>query len=601
MQLFAVSFDVPSVRPGELCDALREAGRWFPRFAESAPWSATSASGDVVVATMHHPEDLLGPRAYRAEAGSLVAAYDGMPVHRDGRWAAHDAAELLAHWDELPEVAEGQFTALRADLERDEVALLTDAFGIAPLYHVELQGGHVVANSVEVLRRVTGASAPSPLGVSSFVCTGWTAGDATLLAGIHALPGGHEYRLTRAGLVRRPYLTPATLAAHARSGVRVSTDEIVTDMVRLTSAAAATGLPIRCGLTEGRDTRVLLALLQAAGAPDVTYYTSGGEGDADVDGAREIAAGLGLRHVLLPLEVPDDVMDWSTLAKTFVSQTDGLSSLLQIGDYNDQVAAPAQLGLKTPGLGGELGRGGVRLTPYATNVLIVNRSQRAQRQLLLERAREHRSLWTRDAIAEYGEFIDRFIHERRAEGWKVRELSEAHYAFDRVTRWGSTSLRRTAGTDDVFSPYCSRSFATYCLSLTPGERYVEAPHYRILSALSPRLRDFPVGKPWKPQDPRIAPALATSDVARKVVGRLKRRSAGPGAAPVLEPYPMRWFRAHAAEHREICLATEDSPLWAYIDRSQLEAAFRAGAPGPLREGLVRATTLAWYFHGRHLR
>ena len=434
---------------------------------------------------MHHPDDLLGARTYRAQSGSVVAAYDGLPVHRDGQWPAHDAAVLLAHWDELSEVAEGQFTALRVDLERDEVALLTDAFGIAPLYHVDLQGGHLVANSVEVLRRLTGARAPSPLGVSSFLCTGWTAGDATLLAGIHALPGGHEYRLTRAGIVRRPYLTPATLATHARSGRRISTDEIVTDMVKLTAAAAATGLPIRCGLTEGRDTRVLLALLQAADAADVTYYTSGGEGDADVAGAREIAAGLGLRHELLPLEIPDDAMDWSTLTKTFVGQTDGLSSLLQIGDYNDQVAAPARIGLKTPGLGGELGRGGVRLTPYATNVLLVNRSLRVQRALLLERAREHRSLWTREAVAEYGAFIDRFIEERRAEGWKVRELSEAHYAFDRVTRWGSTSLRRTAGTDDVFSPYTSRSFAAYCFSLTPGERYVEAPHYRILSALAP--------------------------------------------------------------------------------------------------------------------
>ena len=61
---------------------------------------------------------------------------------------------------------------------------------------------------------------------------------------------------------------------------------------------------------------------------------------------------------------------------------------------------------------------------------------------------------------------------------------------------------------------------------------------------------------------------------------------------------MRWFSAHAAEHREVCLGTADSPLWAYVDRSALEAAFRADTPGRMREGLIRVATLAWYFHGR---
>jgi hypothetical protein len=161
---------------------------------------------------------------------------------------------------------------------------------------------------------------------------GWPAGDTTLLAQVRVLPGGHEYRLARSGVTGLPYLTPATVAAHARSGRRISTDEIVTEMIELTSALVSSGVSVSCGLTAGRDTRVQLALLLAAGADDVRYYTGGRDGDGDVEGARLIARELGLRHEVRPLETLDEAVDWVTLTKMLVSQTDGLSSLIQIGD-----------------------------------------------------------------------------------------------------------------------------------------------------------------------------------------------------------------------------------------------------------------------------
>ena len=145
---------------------------------------------------MHHPDDLLGPRKYRARADDIVVGFDGLPVHRSGAWHGHDAEVLLAHWDELPEVAEGQFTAFRIDLEHDEVAFVTDTLGISPLYCVTHDGGYIVGNSVEALRLVTGADSPSPLGVGAFACLGWAVGNTTLLARIRALAGGHEYRLS---------------------------------------------------------------------------------------------------------------------------------------------------------------------------------------------------------------------------------------------------------------------------------------------------------------------------------------------------------------------------------------------------------------------
>src|SRR5439155_27304594 len=138
---------VPSVDEPSLTEALRAAGSAFPRFAEGTHWSVESDSGNVRVVGLHHPDDMVGPRSYRARAGDVVVAFDGWPVHRSGAWAGHDAAALLEHWSELPEVAEGQFSALRVDLASDEVSFFTDAFGISPLYCVSRDGGYLVANS----------------------------------------------------------------------------------------------------------------------------------------------------------------------------------------------------------------------------------------------------------------------------------------------------------------------------------------------------------------------------------------------------------------------------------------------------------------------
>jgi hypothetical protein len=167
-------------------------------------------------------------------------------------------------------------------------------------------------------------------------------------------------------------------------------------------------------------------------------------------------------------------------------------------------------------------------------------------------------------------------------------------------------VRRTAATDDFFTPYCSRAFVNYCFSLRPEERYVEASHYRILSALSPKLRDLPFAKPWKPQLPGRVPLQASHDLAVELISRAPKfnplRRSGPPAPPPPR-YWTRWFAAHYRDHMELCLSLPSSPLWGWLDRPAVERGFRAQGDERARvaEGLIRVATLFWYFHGRHLR
>jgi hypothetical protein len=599
MQLFCVSYRIPGLDERSLGDAVRGAGRAFPQLEQGERWAATSVSGEVVIAALHHPRDLVGPRSYRARAGDHVALFDGWPVHRSGRWPGHDASNLLANWSELTEVLEGQFTCLRVDLAADEITAVTDAFGISPLYHASHSGGQLLSNSVEAIRLATALADPSPLGVASLAALGWPSGNSTLLAGVEALAGGASYTLGSDGLSGRPYFTAAGLAADARAGRPAPTEAIARELTLLTSSAVAGGVRADCGITAGRDTRLVLALLLAAGANgEVHYFTGGNEGDGDVAGARKVASAAGLRHELRSVAVLDEG-DPRDLVKVFVSQTDGLSSLIQIGDLHEQLIPLRPVGVKLTGLGGEIGRCAVRTGPFAATVPPFIFSAHLQQKLILERARRSRRLLTPDARSLLAEHVRGFVDQRLAEGWERRELGETHYAFDRITRWGSTGVRRLAATDDLFSPYCSRAYARYCFSLTPEERYLEAAHYRLLTALSPMLRDLEFEKPWRRQDARHVRVRASSELVRAVLRRGGRHRSHAHAAA--KPYWVTWFDSNLDAHRDLCLSVSDSPLWSVLDRAGVESAFSAadGERARVREALARVLTLFWYFHGRH--
>jgi hypothetical protein len=247
---------------------------------------------------------------------------------------------------------------------------------------------------------------------------------------------------------------------------------------------------------------------------------------------------------------------------------------------------------------------------FSANAPIVTRSARVQERLLLAWLSSFGGLITPAALAEVATYLRGFVSVRQEEGWRPREVSEAFYAFDRVSRWGSTAVRRTASTDDLFTPFCSQGFVRYCVRLSSGERYNESGHYRLLSILSPTLRDFSFANPWKPQRRRLAPLAAGVGGARLGARRGRARlPAGPRAGSSSQPANLvpsrvpapayRWLESHLDEHREACLSQRDSPLWAYVNRDALERAFGADARAraPLAEGLLRILTMFWYFHG----
>ncbi len=572
MQLFAVARRWPGLDESGVVEALRGAAAAFPELDERTLEQGSSADGRLAFAAIAHPPDRTGPRRYFARRGDQVVMYDGLPL------PVYDAAELLDRWDELE--LEGVFNAVKLDLAAGEAELRLDVFGMAKLFRARRGDGFVLSNSLDAIRLMTGASELDPLGVASMLGFGWVAGGRTLLRDVEVVEGP---------------VTPRSVVPRESASVLTAADvaESLTGLAR----ATADVVPLTAGLTAGRDTRVVLALALAAGL-DVDYYTSGHATDTDVAIARDLAETFALRHRLVTPQVP---ADWLAATSAFSSQTDGLASFWIVADWVEHQHMSGPVGLQLWGPGGEIGRAGnIGLSiPFGATTPGLRSSVEVQRRILHRKVAGFGGLFTPEAVATTRAYLDRFIADRLEEGWRPREVSEAYYGFERVRYWASAGVRRTSVATDLWSPFVSRDFIRYCMSLTPQERSVEAPHWRILGALDERLRDHRFEYPWRPQRPHLASAMVGRDVAHVAVrAALGRGGGGEGGPP---PFGSDWLEAGTPELRTLVDSIPNADVWRFVDRARLQEllAGPAAARAASAEGICRALTVLWWLHGRH--
>ncbi|MBV8942441.1 MAG: hypothetical protein JO240_11970 [Solirubrobacterales bacterium] len=425
-----------------------------------------------------------------------------------------------------------------------------------------------------------------PLAFASFVGLGWAVERRTFFGGVTALAGGSRHRLTAHGLRSHQHFGASSVASR-RS--RASIEELRAGLLAVTSAATEAGGPVRCALTAGHDTRVMAALLRVAKIP-VCYYTSSDSWRTDIVIGRELAERFGLAH-----EITDSMslLDGGLAATSYVRETDGLSSLVQLVDYVEQEQPVDELPITFWGVGGEIGRAGTgTITKIAPNLPVVSRFSHTQRRLLSLKL-DDQGLLTEEGRKLVIGFIDRYIDERLHEGWPVRELAEAFYAFERISTWASAGPRRAAKTSDIFNPFSTRTFINYCFALKPSERYVEAPHHRLLMALDPEFAGHRFEFPFLPQRPWLAGVLATRQLWRAIRSGPRRGASVPGAHE--EPlFLNRWLATHSDFLRTL-VDEAPPPISQLIDRERAIKLLAASSAeqADCRDALLRLATPLW--------
>lgn len=519
MHLYAIAVNAPTLSQERLGAELDVVGKSFALDPATA-WSACSHGGAITAVGVHHAPERCGPRRYLTRDATQATWFDGLPVERSDRFRGCDAEALGANWSTLESCLEGQFNAVRLDFPGERAEVLLDTLGLVQVFVARDGDGWLISNSANLIASTLELRAPDPLGVSSFLGLGWAADDRTLTSGVRILCGGARHCFSSDGHVTRRHFGPQTIPQ--RDGEHFEAGDVADSLTSLTASAVRDMDRVGCALTAGRDTRMLAALLRATGE-DALYFTGGTAEHPDVVIACEIAQGLGLRHEVVCHDPNGASRDWTDAAIQFVRQNDGLVSLKQIGDYIDLSVERPPLGVKLGGVGGEIGRCGTgQLTAIATNVPFLRASVRAQRKLLAMKARNDGGLMTADSTQELGRYLDVFREQRLGEGWRPQELQEAFYTFERVGRWGASG-RRMAGTDDAFLPLCSRAFIDYCFSLAAAERYIEAPHYRLLSDSHPRCATIASSRRCCRNDPGWRRCTPAASSAMPSVNACKRR------------------------------------------------------------------------------
>jgi asparagine synthase (glutamine-hydrolysing) len=590
MHVFAVAVDIPDLTPERLSAALAHGAREF-RLDLSTSWNTKSRTGKILAAGVHHGK-AGRPRRYLASTSGMVTLFDGLPVDPDGQHAAYDAYVLAAGWDSWADRLEGQFAAAQIDLESEHAEIRLDSFGLVPVFVARKNGGALASTSIRVIQSLLGLEAPDAIGVSALMGTGSIL-DRTLVEGIVPLEGGAVHRLGGGLIATRSIFGPDSIAKGP--GKTLSVSELATQMTRLTVSATRDVEPVQCPITAGRDSRVLVALLLAGGV-NADFYTAGRSGDPDVDISVDLARCFGLPHRVIVPGGRETPIDGVEAAARYIEQNEGLSTLLQLVDYIELIDTSPQIGLKLWGAGGEVGRCG-GLAVAIANLPVAGRFPGLQRWALGKSFTGHGlDYMTHRGVALLNGHLDRFFEERSNEGWMTKELTESLFAFA-GPGWGQGDPRRAAGVDDLFSPFRSRLFTEYCLALTPAERYVEAPHHRLLTQLSPMLREFPYEFPFPEPRPTLASGKAMREICLLVQRRFglvsRAKTAGGG-----EWFMPAWIEDNIDVLRDL-FEPADSPLWEWIARERIMPLVRGCAQdrAPHVASLLRAATIFWLFSG----
>jgi asparagine synthetase B (glutamine-hydrolysing) len=228
---------------------------------------------------------------------------------------------------------------------------------VDPVYVAELPGAVIVSD-----RATWAAAAADRLGdhdpdlICALLNPGFPLAATTPFRGVRALDAATALRAA-AGALSSGAVHDADTASpspweHFRNvGHAVAVASALTDAV---APLRGIGSPVELSLTGGKDSRLVAAVLVAAGIP-VRAKTYGFADHPDVVVATEIARRLGIEHVVTEPAAPGQQTDLATRLRATVLVADGMLSAFENVGRPDPVPS---LAVTAGGHGGELLRGG---------------------------------------------------------------------------------------------------------------------------------------------------------------------------------------------------------------------------------------------------
>jgi len=238
--------------------------------------------------------------ASAATAGSWVVVAGSTHGGRDGT-----AVE--------PALLDGQFALVAYDEPTQTLSVVSDPFGMFPLFRASTPNAHYFSTSALALAKHIGAP-PDVLGLFTFLRTGYHFGTRTNWTGIERFDPAERVILSPGGARVERYWRPepdeSISSLDLREAARLCTETCVE-----TFASYVNERDPWADLTGGYDSRLLTLALTRAGV-EIQTNTVGAEWTEDVRIAEEVAAAAGLPWRMIPAltEAGGDTADLIGLA-----------------------------------------------------------------------------------------------------------------------------------------------------------------------------------------------------------------------------------------------------------------------------------------------
>jgi len=319
---------------------------------------------------------------------------------------------------------------------------------------------------------------------------GFPVGGVTPFIGIHALDGGISAEVRACKLVLAPG------PSGKDGGPAEGPAQVADALVAAVSPLRALTEPVELSLTGGKDSRLVLAALVAAGVP-VRAKTHGFAAHPDVSVAAEVARHLDIEHVVREPASPEAKIDVVTRIRATVLVADGmLSAFENVGRPDHSPSSVVTAG----GHGGELLRGGYAETagagqPDTGTVSSVKRAGRAT-ELLRRLTARHVSLLRPGPAARYLASLAPWSGAALAHG-PLRALDD-FYLVNRAGRWSAAARQAYLLRENLMQPLFDDGVVRSARQVPLVDRVSGALPAAVLRELRADLAGIPyAGKPGR--------------------------------------------------------------------------------------------------------
>jgi hypothetical protein len=328
--------------------------------------------------------------------------------------------------------------------------------------------------------------------VGALLNPGFPLGSATPWRGVSALAPATTARADSgrlmtdaASMAGSPAGRPIPLGGH--SGNAGSAANVALALTAAVTPLREAGEPVELSLTGGKDSRLVVAALIAAGVP-VRAKTHGFAGHPDVVVATEVARRLGVEHTVTTPAAPGQKTDVAGRLRATVLVADGMLSAFENVGRPDPARSPV---LTAGGHGGELLRGG-----YAETAAGRRAAPLRAAEVLRRLTTKHIGLLRRGAAAGYLASLAPWTGTALAHG-PLQALDD-FYLVNRAGRWSAAARQAYLIRERLAQPLFDENMVRAARAVPLAARVSGELTRAVLAELCPELTDVPfAGKPAK--------------------------------------------------------------------------------------------------------